>query len=108
MAADADSDADLSFPRDSKLGDPVGDNAARVRLSDRADPRVGIRAHSGRNPTDESNRTWAAIAKSRLDLHCDRSRRDFGEFVSIRSLHNKFKTKRKYRVADEVDRRAAV
>jgi hypothetical protein len=51
-----------------KLGDPVGDNAARVRISDRADARLGIRAHSGRNQTDRSNRTWAAIAKSRMDL----------------------------------------
>ena len=33
---------------------------------------------------------------------------DFGEFISIRSLHNKFKTKRKRRVADEVDRRSTV
>jgi hypothetical protein len=33
---------------------------------------------------------------------------DFGQFVSIRALHNKFKTKRKRRVADEVDCRSTV
>src|SRR5206468_10645052 len=60
MAADADSDAGFPVPRDSKLGDPAGDNADHHRLSDRAHHRMGLRTDTRRV---EANRVCGRIAE---------------------------------------------
>ena len=52
MAAHADSDAGLPVPRDSKLGDPTGDHAARARIPNRIDNCVGVRVDTRRFETD--------------------------------------------------------
>src|SRR6266705_3130854 len=48
MATDADSDAGFPVPRDSKLGDPAGDNADCDWFSHCPRDRVGLRADAGR------------------------------------------------------------
>src|SRR6266567_8853766 len=47
MAADADSDAGFSVPRNSKLGNPAGDNADCDWFSHCSHHRMGLRADAG-------------------------------------------------------------